>query len=78
MTEWMDPQSILMTDDNRAFRKIGKTFSAHHTVNHGARGYSRPSRGTHIYTVVVINSQVLRALVGVYIIALDESTFSDT
>jgi transposase-like protein len=66
MTEWMDPQSILMTDGNRAYRKIGKTFAAHHSVNHGARQYSRPSLGAHINTVEAVNSQVQRPLVGVY------------
>ena len=66
MKEWMEPQSILMTDGNRAYRKIGKTFAAHHTVNHGARQYSRPSLGAHINTVEAVNSQVQRALVGVY------------
>jgi len=35
MTEWMEPHSILMTDGNSAYRKIGKPFAAHHTVNHG-------------------------------------------
>jgi transposase-like protein len=66
MTEWMEPHSVLMTDGNRAYRKIGKTFAAHHTVNHGARQYSRPSLGAHINTVEAVNSQVQRALIGVY------------
>jgi len=66
MKEWMDPSFILMTDGNRAYRKIGKTFAAHHTVNHGARQYSRPCLGAHINTVEAVNSQVQRALFGVY------------
>jgi len=77
MTEWMEPHSILMTVGNRVYRKIGKTFAAHHTVNHGARQYSRPSLGAHINTV---KPSILRSsapLLG-SIIALDESTFSDT
>jgi transposase-like protein len=53
MTEWIEGHSVLMTDGNRAYRKIGKTFAAHHMVNHGARQYSRPSLEAHINTVGV-------------------------
>lgn len=66
MSEWMDPNSILMTDGNTAIRKIGKTLPAHHIVNHGARQYSRPSLGIHINTVEAVNSQIQSALIGVY------------
>jgi transposase-like protein len=66
MKEWMEPQPILMTDGKRAYRKIGKTFAAHHTVSHGARQYSRPSLGVHINTVEAVKSQVRRAFVGVF------------
>ncbi len=66
MKEWIDPSSALMTDSNTAYRKIGRSFASHHTVNHGKRQYSRPSKGAHINTVEAVNSQVQRALIGVY------------
>ena len=66
MKEWIDPSSALMTDSNTAFRKIGRNFVSHHTVNHGKRQYSRTSKGAHINTVEAVNSQVQRALIGVY------------
>jgi transposase-like protein len=66
LTEWMEPHSFPMTDGNSAYRKIGKTLAAHHMINHGARRYSCPSRGAHINPVEGVNSQVQRALVGVY------------
>ncbi len=66
MKEWIDPSSALMTDSNTAYRKIGRSFASHNTVNHGKRQYSRPSKGAHINTVEAVNSQVQRALIGVY------------
>lgn len=66
MKKWIEPSSALMTDSNSAYRQIGQSFAAHHTVNHGKRQYSRPSKGAHINTVEAVNSQVQRALIGVY------------
>ena len=64
--EWIDPSSAFMTDSNTAHRKIGRSDASHHTVNHGKRQYSRPSKGAHINTVEAVNFQVQRALIGVY------------
>ncbi len=65
--EWIDPSSALMTDSNTAYRKIGRNFASNHTVNHGKRQYSRPSKkGAHFNTVEAVNSQMQRALNGVY------------
>ncbi len=64
--DWIDPSSTLMTDSNTAYRKIGQSFASRHTVNHGKRQYSRLSNGAHINTVEAVNSQVQRALIGVY------------
>lgn len=66
MKKWIDPSSAFMTDSNSAYKKIGQSFAAHRTVNHGKRQYSRPSKGAHINTVEAVNSQVQRALIGVY------------
>ena len=37
MKEWIDPSLALMTDSNTAYRKTGRSFASHHTVNHGKR-----------------------------------------
>ena len=66
MKEWMDLSSTLMTDSNTAYQKIGRTVASHHTFNHRKRQYLRPSKGAHINTVEAVNSQVQRALIGVY------------
>ncbi|APG46382.1 Transposase [Phaeobacter porticola] len=66
MKEWIDPSSALMTDSNTAYRKIGRSFASHHTVTHGKRQYSQPSKRAHINTVEAVNSQAQRALNGVY------------
>lgn len=58
MKEWIDPSSALMTDSNSTYRKNGRSFVSHHTVNHGKRQYSQPSKGAHTNTVEAVNSQV--------------------
>jgi transposase-like protein len=36
-----DSKSDLMTDENRSYRRIGRSFKSHRTVNHGAEEYVR-------------------------------------
>ncbi len=66
MKNWIDPSSALRSDSNLAYRKIGQSFAAHYTANHGKRQYSWSSKGAHINTVEAVNSQVQRALIGVF------------
>jgi transposase-like protein len=66
MTEWIDRGSILMTDSNRAYNKIGKKFTVHLKVNHGKRQYAIPGLGIHINTAESVSGQIQRALIGVY------------
>ena len=54
MKEWLDPSSALMTDDNASYRKIVRSCASDHTINHGKRQYSRPSKGAHINTVEAV------------------------
>jgi transposase-like protein len=65
MNQWIDASSAVVTDCNTAYRKIGQRFASHHTVNHGKRQYSRPSKGAHINTVEAVNAPMQRALMGV-------------
>lgn len=41
-----DGKSDLMTDENRSYRRIGRRFASHRTVNHGAEEYVRYEDGT--------------------------------
>lgn len=56
VNEWIKSSAILMTDSARVYRSIGKSFAAHHAVNHGGSSSStgqpeptstppKPSRG---------------------------------
>lgn len=66
MEDWIDPSSILVTDKNRSYRKIGGSFAGHLTVQHNKRQYSNRKTGAHINTVEAVNAVVQRALIGVY------------
>lgn len=58
MQDWMTPASVLITDKNRSYRKVGKTFANHLTVQHNNRQYASRKTGAHINTVEVVNSVV--------------------
>ena len=38
---FVDKDAYLITDENRAYRSIGKQFAAHHWVNHSHKEYAR-------------------------------------
>lgn len=70
--EWIEPSSILMTDSARVYKSIGKSFAAHHAVNHSRKQFVDKATGAHINTAEAFTGQVERALVGVYHILLPE------
>lgn len=53
-----------MTDELRMYRKIGRHFASHQTVNHSAKEYARGSVTTN--TVEGYFSILKRGLVGTY------------
>jgi transposase-like protein len=59
-----DPQSSLMTDDFAAYRRPGRRFASHETVNHSAEEYVRGS--AHTNTVEGFFSIFKRGMRGVY------------
>jgi len=54
----------LMTDQNHAYRKIGKQYAAHSWVNHSAKEFAR--NDTHNNTAESFNSLLERAKQGVF------------
>ena len=54
----------LMTDELAAYKKIGKTFADHQTVNHSKKEYARGEAGTN--TVEGYFSLLKRGLTGTY------------
>ena len=61
----IDRRSCLMTDENAAYKRVGKEFSGHGTVNHSTDEYVR---GTfwHTNTVEGYFSILKRGITGVY------------
>jgi transposase-like protein len=58
------PQSVLMTDERRGYRRVGRRFAAHEVVNHSAGEYVRggaTTTGPRGYF-----SQLKRSLAGTY------------
>jgi transposase-like protein len=43
----LDANANLMTDEHKKFRKIGKQYASHETVNHGAKEYARGNVNTN-------------------------------
>jgi transposase-like protein len=66
MENWINPASVLITDKNPSYKKIGRSFACHHTVQHNKRQYANKKTGAHINTVEAVNAVVQRALIGVY------------
>jgi len=66
MESWIDPNSVLITDKNSSYRKIGASFASHFTVQHNKREYANRKTSAHINTVEAVNAVVQRALIGVY------------
>ena len=54
------------TIKNPSYKKIGRPFASHHTVQHNKRQYANKKTGAHINTVEAVNAIVQRALIGVY------------
>ncbi len=66
MEGWIDPNSVLITDKNSSYRKIGVSFASHVSVQHNKREYANRKTGARINTVEAVNAVVQRALIGVY------------
>jgi transposase-like protein len=61
-----DRKSYLMTDENRAYAKLGREYSGHGTVNHSANEYARLGNWIHTNTVEGYFSIFKRGVVGTY------------
>ena len=60
----VSPNAILNTDEARQYRKVGKRFAGHVTVNHGEREYVRGD--AHVNTVEGTFSVFKRGMRGIY------------
>jgi hypothetical protein len=61
---FVDKDAYLITDENRAYRSIGKQFAAHHWVNHSHKEYARGD--IHNNTAESFNAILERAKQGVF------------
>lgn len=64
LREQMHPTSVLITDELRGYRPIGRTFLDHQTVNHSKKEFSYG--GAHTNTVEGYFANLKRGLDGVY------------
>lgn len=64
--DWLDLDSVMITDKNSTYRKIGAAFAGHITVQHNKHEYADRRTGAHINTAEAVNAVVQRALIGVY------------
>jgi transposase-like protein len=60
----LDASANLMTDEHKKFRKIGKSFASHETVNHGNKEYARGNVNTN--TIEGVFSIFKRGMTGIY------------
>jgi len=64
LREHVDSGAILMTDENPAYLAPGRSFAAHHTVNHSAKEYARGIVNTN--TIEGYFSILKRGIDGIY------------
>jgi transposase-like protein len=64
VTENADKDSALMTDELIAYRRIGRQFASHETVNHGTEEYVRGR--AHVNTAENYFSIFKRGMIGIY------------
>jgi hypothetical protein len=60
----LDTSANLMTDEHKKFRKIGKQYASHQTVNHGRKEYARGPVNTN--TIEGVFSIFKRGMIGTY------------
>ena len=60
----LDKSANLMTDEHKKFRKIGKQYASHETVNHGRKEYARGIVNTN--AIEGVFSIFKRGMTGVY------------
>lgn len=67
LLDMADPSCRLITDELKAYRRIGRPFARHDTVNHTAREYvSKTDPTAHVNTAENFFSRVRRQLTGTY------------
>jgi transposase-like protein len=64
LTEAVDPNAHLMSDEWKAFVSLGSAFAAHDTVHHKAREYARGP--VHINSAEGFNDRIRRTVSGVF------------
>ena len=64
LDKWLSGDAMLMTDEFKAYDKLGKFWKWHFRVQHGANEFAR--EGIHINTAEFFNATVKRAHTGVY------------
>ena len=64
LSKHVDSSAILMTDEFPIYRKPGREFTGHQTVNHGAEEYARGD--AHVNTAEGFFSLLKRGINGVY------------
>ena len=65
LDKWLAGDAMLMTDEFRAYDKLGKFWKWHFRVQHGAGEFSRDG-GVHTNTAESFNATLKRAHTGVY------------
>ena len=67
---WVSPEGILATDEWPAYRRIGRQLQGHARVHHASGQYARDDARTgiraHGNTAESFNSQIKRAIIGVW------------
>ncbi len=66
ITEEVDRQARLISDEYIAYKKIGPEYAAHDTVCHSTREYVKAGTDIHTNTVESTHALVKRGLVGIY------------
>ena len=60
----VSPEAVLMTDEARMYRNLGKKYAAHLTVNHSQKEYARGEASTN--TIEGVFSIFKRGMIGTY------------
>lgn len=64
LEENVSPEAVLMTDQHKMYRKLGKAFADHQTVNHSIKEYARGE--AHTNTIEGVFSVFKRGMIGTY------------
>jgi transposase-like protein len=64
LSENVSPEANLYTDQAKMYRKLGKQFATHETVNHSIKEYARGE--AHTNTIEGVFSVFKRGMIGIY------------